>query len=73
MALAGGDGKRGFLMKTEAAIVDVMASGISTGSKVTGIERGLDKVADVFLGCLVGLAVSALMSRVWLIRQPRTP
>jgi hypothetical protein len=30
----------------------------------------LHKVAEVFFGCLVGLIVSWLMSRIWLVRRP---
>lgn len=34
-------------------------------SKLTGMEVGLHKVAEVPVGCLVGLVVSWLMARVW--------
>ena len=44
---------------------------MSQGSAV-GIEQGLHKVAEVVFGCLVGLCVSLLMSKVWLI-QPEKP
>ena len=46
----------------------VIAAGISGGSKLVGIERGLHKVAEVVFGCIVGLLVSWLMSMVWLVR-----
>lgn len=49
----------------------VIAAGISEGSRTAGIENGLHKVAEVIFGCVVGLAVSWLMSHVWLIR-PRS-
>lgn len=48
----------------------VLAAGISQGAKVAGITSGLHKVAEVFFGCIVGLLVSWLMSKVWLIRPP---
>jgi uncharacterized membrane protein YccC len=48
----------------------VIAAGISHGSKVAGIESGLHKVAEVIFGCLVGLVVSWLMSKVWLVGPP---
>ena len=48
----------------------VVAAGISHGSKVAGIESGLRKVAQVFFGCAVGLVVSWLTSKVWLIQPP---
>ena len=48
----------------------VIAAGISTGSTQGGIGEGLHKVGEVVFGCLVGLAVSVLMSKVWLVRGP---
>jgi uncharacterized membrane protein YccC len=49
----------------------VIASGITHNSKLTGVEHGLHKVAEVLMGCLMGLAVSYLMSKIWHI--PETP
>ncbi len=48
----------------------VIGSGLTHHSKLTGIELGLHKVAEVLLGCAVGLAVSFLMSRVWPLADP---
>jgi uncharacterized membrane protein YccC len=48
----------------------VIAAGISHGSKAAGIQSGLHKMAEVVFGCLVGLLVSWLMSKVWLIQPP---
>jgi len=48
----------------------VIAAGISQGSKVAGIESGLHKVAEVIFGCVVGLTVSWLTSKLWLIQPP---
>ena len=48
----------------------VIAAGISRSSTRGGIEQGLHKVAEVLFGCLVGLLVSWLMSKVWLIQPP---
>ena len=48
----------------------VIAGGLTTHSKLTGIEHGLHKVAEVLFGCLVGLLVSWLMSKVWPITKP---
>ena len=48
----------------------VIAAGISRGSTLVGIEHGLHKVAEVLFGCVVGLLVSWLMSKVWLVRPP---
>ena len=43
----------------------VIASGLTQHSKLMGIEHGLHKVAEVFLGCVMGLLVSFLMSKIW--------
>jgi uncharacterized membrane protein YccC len=49
----------------------VMASGITSHSKVIGIEHGLHKVGEVLLGCFTGLLVSYAMSKVWPLSTPR--
>jgi uncharacterized membrane protein YccC len=46
----------------------VIASAITSESSTIGIQQGLHKVAEVVFGCLVGVAVSLIMSRLWLIR-----
>jgi uncharacterized membrane protein YccC len=43
----------------------IVAGGLTHHSRLIGVEFGLHKVAEVLLGCLVGLLVSFLMSRVW--------
>jgi uncharacterized membrane protein YccC len=48
----------------------VIAAALENDSSATGIAQGLHKVAEVIFGCLVGLIVSLMMSRVWLIREP---
>jgi uncharacterized membrane protein YccC len=45
----------------------VIASAIEHESSATGIVQGLHKIAEVVFGCLVGVAVSVMMSKVWLI------
>jgi len=52
-----------------AAIV-IAAS--TTGAKV-GIGRGLHKIAEVVFGCVVGITVSWLMSKIWLVRRSQPP
>ena len=49
----------------------VIASGLEHHSKLTGIEHGLHKVGEVLLGCVMGLAVSYLMSKVWPLPEPK--
>jgi uncharacterized membrane protein YccC len=43
----------------------VIAAGLTHHSKLSGIEHGLHKVAEVILGCVMGLLVSWGMSKVW--------
>jgi uncharacterized membrane protein YccC len=43
----------------------VISAGLTHNSKLTGIESGLHKVAEVIVGCLMGLMVSWLMSKLW--------
>jgi hypothetical protein len=38
-------------------------------SKLSGIEVGLKRVGEVMLGCLVGLLVTWLMSKIWPLRE----
>jgi uncharacterized membrane protein YccC len=49
----------------------IMAAGLTHHSKLTGVEFGLHKVAEVLYGCLVGLLVSWLMSKLWPITGSR--
>ncbi len=43
----------------------VIAGGLTHHSRLSGVEHGLHKVAEVLVGCLVGLLVSFLMSKIW--------
>ena len=43
----------------------VIASELERHSKIGGIELGLRRVAEVLLGCIVGVAVSWAMSKLW--------
>ena len=45
----------------------VIASAVTSQSAAIGVTYGLQRVAEVVFGCLVGLIVSLVMSRVWLI------
>jgi acid phosphatase family membrane protein YuiD len=46
----------------------VIASALTYHSAEIGIERGLHKVAEVIFGCLVGVVVSLVMARLWLVQ-----
>ena len=43
----------------------VIASGLSHHSRIDGMEAGLKRVGEVMLGCVVGLMVTWLISRIW--------
>ncbi|MFO0968557.1 MAG: FUSC family protein [Gemmataceae bacterium] len=43
----------------------ILAAGLSHHSKLTGLEYGLKRVAEVMLGCVVGFAITWLLSMVW--------
>jgi uncharacterized membrane protein YccC len=47
----------------------VIASGLTQHSKLSGMEDGLHKVGEVILGCLIGLVVTWLLSRIWPVRR----
>jgi len=48
----------------------VIAAGLVSASTKVGVIRGLHKVAEVLFGSVVGMLVSWLMSKVWLVRHP---
>ena len=43
----------------------IIAAGLTHHSKLSGIEIGLRRVGEVMLGCVMGLLVSWLMSKIW--------
>ncbi|HTT39681.1 MAG TPA: FUSC family protein [Burkholderiales bacterium] len=43
----------------------VIAAGLTHPSRLTAAEHGLHKVAEVLLGCVMGLLVTWLMSKIW--------
>jgi uncharacterized membrane protein YccC len=51
----------------------VVASGIEKHSKEASVELGLRRVAEVLFGCLLGLAVSWMISKIWPLPEPSTP
>jgi uncharacterized membrane protein YccC len=50
----------------------VIAAGWAEHSELKGIEHGLHKVGEVILGCVVGLAVSWLMSKLWPVAEAKS-
>ena len=47
----------------------VIAGGLQHHDKLTGMEQGLHRVAEVLLGCVVGIAVAWILSKVWPLPQ----
>jgi hypothetical protein len=43
----------------------IMAAGLTHHSKLSGVEIGLRRVGEVMLGCVMGLLVTWLMSKIW--------
>jgi uncharacterized membrane protein YccC len=48
----------------------VIAGGLQHHDKLTGIEQGLHRVVEVLLGCVVGIAVAWILSKVWPLPEP---
>jgi uncharacterized membrane protein YccC len=46
----------------------IIAAAALNESTAVGVAQGLRKVAEVAFGCLVGMVVSLIMSKVWLIQ-----
>ena len=43
----------------------VIAGGLQHHDKLIGMEQGLHRVAEVLFGCVVGIAVGWLLSKLW--------
>ncbi len=50
----------------------VIAGGLQHHEKLTGMEQGVHRVAEVLFGCLVGIAVAWLLSKVWPLPEAGT-
>ena len=51
----------------------VVAGALTHHEKVSGMEAGLKKVAEVMMGCVVGLVVTWLASKVWPLPEAKKP
>jgi uncharacterized membrane protein YccC len=51
----------------------VIAAVLTHHSELGAIEVGIRRVGEVMLGCVVGLAVTWLMSKVWPVPAPAPP
>jgi uncharacterized membrane protein YccC len=47
----------------------IIASGLERHPKLTSVEIGLRRVGEVLLGCVVGLSVTWVVSKVWPPRE----
>ena len=47
----------------------VIAGGLEHHDKLTGMEQGLHRVAEVLFGCVVGIAVAWALSKIWPLRE----
>jgi uncharacterized membrane protein YccC len=43
----------------------VIAGGLQHHHKLTGMEQGLHRVVEVLFGCVVGIAVGWVLSKIW--------
>lgn len=48
----------------------VIAGSLQHHDKLTGIEHGLRRVGEVLLGCVVGIVVAWLLSKLWPLPEP---
>jgi hypothetical protein len=50
----------------------VVASALTQHSSLTGFEIGMRRVGEIILGCMLGAAVSWLMSKIWHVPEAST-
>jgi hypothetical protein len=49
----------------------VIPGGLQHHDKLTGMEPGLHRVEEALFGCIVGIVLAWLLSKVWPVRAPR--
>ena len=49
----------------------VIAAGLTHHSKLSGVEIGLRRMSEVMLGCVMGLLVTWLISKIWPPQEAR--
>jgi len=47
----------------------ILAAGLEQHSKMTGVEIGFRRVCEVIFGCVVGLTVTWIISRLWPLHE----
>ena len=50
----------------------VIAGGLQHHEKLTAMEQGLHRVGEVLFGCIVGIAVAWILSKVWPLPEARS-
>ena len=51
----------------------VIAGGLQHHDKLSGMEQGVRRVGEVLFGCVVGIAVAWLLSKVWPLPESGSP
>ena len=51
----------------------IIAAGLEKHSKLSGVELGVRRVGEVLLGCIVGILVSWMMSKLWPVPEGKPP
>ncbi|HQR19247.1 MAG TPA: FUSC family protein [Burkholderiaceae bacterium] len=49
----------------------VIAGGLQHHDKLSGMEQGVRRVGEVLFGCVVGIAVAWMLSKIWPLPEPR--
>jgi uncharacterized membrane protein YccC len=49
----------------------VIAGGLQHHDKLNAMEQGLRRVVEVLFGCVVGIAVAWMLSKIWPLPEPR--
>lgn len=49
----------------------VIASGLQHHEKMTAMKQGLHRIGEVLFGCVVGIAIAWILSKVWPLPEPR--
>jgi uncharacterized membrane protein YccC len=49
----------------------VIAAGLQHHQKLTAMEQGVHRVGEVLFGCVVGIVVAWVLSKVWPLPEPR--
>jgi uncharacterized membrane protein YccC len=51
----------------------IIAGGLQHHDKLNAMEQGVHRVVEVLFGCVVGIAVAWMLSKVWPLRESKMP